>query len=164
MRLLARTGQILGHIQGSPTRVAAAFGIGVFLAFFPVLGIHTGLALGVAVLFRLNKVAILVGAWINNPWTIAPLYTAGTLLGCALMGVDPTSAGSVDWKLKGEAFYSSLVTHLQPLLWPYVIGNLLLGTVAGLVGFVVLRAVLMRRPPQAAPGSGPSDPTPAPGA
>ena len=145
MRFVARTAQLLSHVEGSPTRVAVAFGIGVFLAFFPVLGIHTPLALGIALLFRLSKVAMLIGAWINNPWTIAPLYSAGTLVGCALLGVAPVVGPGVDWGLKGEAFYASLVTHLQPLLWPFVVGNLVLGAVAGLVAFWVLRAVLERR-------------------
>ena len=100
--------QILRQVDGSPSRVAAAFGIGVFIAFFPILGIHTGLAIGIALLFRLNKVAILLGAWLNNPWTIAPIYGAGTLVGCVLLGVAPVSPASVDWSLKGRAFYEAL--------------------------------------------------------
>jgi len=148
MRWIARTAQILGHVEDSPARVAAAFGIGAFIAFFPILGIHTGLALGIALLFRLNKVAILVGAWLNNPWTIAPMYSAGTLVGCALLRVPLLSpAASVDWSLKGRAFYSALLTSLEPLVWPFVVGNLALGAVAGLAGFLLLRSVLSRRRP-----------------
>jgi uncharacterized protein (DUF2062 family) len=147
MRWLERTGQILRHVEGSPSRVAAAFGIGVFIAFFPILGIHTGLALVIALWFRLNKVAILVGAWINNPWTLAPMYTAGTLVGCALLGVAPVSPTGVDWSLEGRAFYSAFAETLQPLVWPFVVGNLVLGVVAGLAAFFLLRALLSRRRP-----------------
>ena len=53
MRWLRRAGQILLHVEDSPPRVAAAFGLGVFIAFFPILGIHTGMALLLAVAFRL---------------------------------------------------------------------------------------------------------------
>jgi uncharacterized protein (DUF2062 family) len=151
MSWLGRKAEILRHVEGSPSRVAAAFGIGVFIAFFPLLGIHTGLAIGIALLFRLNKVAILAGAWINNPWTIAPMYSAGTLLGCALLGVTPLSSTGIDWGLKGRAFYSALAAQLQPLVWPFVVGNLMLGVVLGLVAFLALRQLLVRRPPQAAP-------------
>jgi uncharacterized protein (DUF2062 family) len=147
MRWFSKKAQILRHVDDSPARVAAAFGIGVFLAFFPLLGLHTGLALGIALLFRLNKVAILVGAWLNNPWTIAPMYSAGTLLGCALLRVPLVSpAASVDWSLKGRAFYEALATTLEPLVWPFVVGNLALGTAAGLAGFLLLRSVLSSRP------------------
>ena len=155
MRWIARSKQILQHVDGSPSRVAAAFGIGVFLAFSPLLGLHTALALAIALPFRLNKVAILIGAWINNPWTIAPIYSAGTLVGCALLGVPAVVPGNVDWSLKGRAFYTALATTLQPLVWPFVIGNVVLGVVAGLVAFVLLRAVLSRRRPASAAPGGP---------
>jgi len=146
MRWLARTAQILGHVDDTPGRVAAAFGIGVFIAFFPILGIHTGMALAIALLFRLNKVAILIGAWLNNPWTLAPMYSAGTLVGCLLLQVPLVSpAASVDWSLEGRAFYEALAVTLQPLLWPFVVGNLVLGALAGLAAFLGLRAVLARR-------------------
>ena len=148
MRWLRRMGQILLQVEDSPTRVAAAFGLGVFIAFFPLLGIHTGLALVLAILLRLNRVAILVGCWINNPWTIAPMYTAGTLLGCALLGIAPGSPVAIDWHLKGRAFYSALVATLRPLVWPFVVGNLVLGVVAGLVAFLLLRTLLARRAQQ----------------
>lgn len=148
MRWIARTAQLLRHVDGAPARVAAAFGIGVFISFFPILGIHTVLALVVAILFRLNKVAILIGAWLNNPWTVAPMYSAGTLLGCFLLGVPLVNpASSVDWSLRGRAFYEALATSLEPLLWPFVVGNLVLGATLGLAGFFVLRSALNRRRP-----------------
>jgi uncharacterized protein (DUF2062 family) len=145
MGWLRRMGQILLQVEGSPTRVAAAFGVGVFIAFFPLLGIHTGLALLIAILLRLNRVAILVGCWINNPWTIAPMYSAGTLLGCVLLGVPAVGPLSVDWHLKGRAFYRALAAMLRPLVWPFVVGNLVLGIVCGLVAFLLLRTLLVRR-------------------
>ena len=35
---------------------------------------------------------------------------------------------------------------LRPLVWPFVVGNLALGAVAGLVAFLLMRSVLVRRP------------------
>ena len=145
MRRLGRTGLILFHVEDTPSRVAAAFAIGVFIAFFPILGIHTAMALAIAIALRLNKVAILAGAWINNPWTLAPMYTAGTLLGCAVLGVSPASLGAVDWGLTGRAFHASLAAGLRPLILPFVLGNLLLGTAAAGFAFLGLRSLLARR-------------------
>jgi hypothetical protein len=145
MSWLRRTAQVLLHVEDSPTRVAAAFALGVFIAFFPLLGIHTGLAIGLALAFRLNKVAILAGAWMNNPWTLAPMYTAGTLLGCFVLGVSPASLGAIDWSLHGRAFYASLVEGFRPLLMPFVVGNLVLGAWAAALTFLVLRSILARR-------------------
>jgi len=154
MNWLRRTAQILFQVEESPSRVAAAFGLGLFIAFFPLLGIHTGLALLLAIVLRLNRVAILVGAWINNPWTIAPMYSAGTILGCVLLGVTPESPIDINWHLKGRAFYSALVATLRPLVWPFVVGNLVLGVVAGLVGFLLMRSLLVRRAASASGYSG----------
>jgi hypothetical protein len=145
MRWLRRTGQILIHVEDSPSRVALAFSLGIFIAFSPILGIHTGLAIAIAIGFRLNKAAILVGAWTNNPWTIAPMYSAGTLLGSFILGVSPASLGEIDWSLSGRAFYTSLAAGLRPLLMPFIVGNLVLGAAAAAVSFLALRFLLTRR-------------------
>ena len=151
MGWLRRTGQILLHVEDSPSRVALAFAVGVFIAFSPLLGIHTGLAIVIAIAFRLSKTAILVGAWTNNPWTIAPMYSAGTLLGCFVLGVSPASLGEIDWSLHGRAFYESLAAGLRPLLMPFIVGNLVLGAAASLVSFLALRFLLARRKRAPAP-------------
>jgi uncharacterized protein len=152
MGSLGRRLRLLLQVEDRPTRVAASFAIGIFIAFFPVLGVHTGLALAIAVAFRLNKVAILTGAWVNNPWTLGPMFTAGTLLGCALLGISPASLGDIDWSLSGRAFYRSFIEGLRPLLLPFVLGNLVAGVACAAVTFVLLRSILLRR--QGAKGDG----------
>jgi uncharacterized protein (DUF2062 family) len=129
----------------TPNRVAIAFGIGVFIAFFPILGIHTGLALLIAMVFRLNKVAILAGAWVNNPWTLGPMYLAGTLVGCVLLGVPAHDIHGIDWSLHGAAFYEELFESLRPLVGPFLVGNLAVGIIAGTIAYLALRAWLEKR-------------------
>jgi uncharacterized protein (DUF2062 family) len=137
--------QILLHLEDTPHRTALAFGIGVWIAFFPLWGIHTAMALGIGVLFRLNRAALMLGAWINNPWTMAPLYTAGTALGCALVGTSPAGFHDIDWGLHGTAFLGTLFSVLKPYLWPFILGNTVLGVLVGSVAYVVLRRILERR-------------------
>ena len=139
------------HLQDPPHRTALAFGIGVFIAFFPILGIHTGLALAIGFYFRLSRAALLTGAYVNNPWTIAPMYMAGTLLGCAFLGVSTHGLHGIDWHLHGSAFYVALLASLRPYVWPYLVGNLALGLLCGLLAYLVLRQLLQRR--QARPKS-----------
>ncbi len=145
MRRLRRLAQLVLRVTDSPTRVASAFGTGIFLAFFPVFGIHTLMALGLAWALRLNRVAVLAGTFMNNPWTIGPIYTAGTLVGCALLGVSPTTVREVDWSLSGPALYASALDSFRLLFWPFVVGNLAVGTLAGAASFFVVRAVLLSR-------------------
>jgi uncharacterized protein len=135
------------HVQDTPHRIALSFGLGVFIAFSPLLGLHTGLALGLAFLFRLSRVAILAGAWTNNPWTLAPMFMAGTALGCAILGVSPESLESIDWSLHGRAFYAALWDGLRPLLVPFVVGNSVLGGIVGVIAYLVVRSLLERRQP-----------------
>src|SRR6185295_5462370 len=71
MMSLRRAVQAVLHVEDTPHRIALAFAVGVFIAFFPIWGIHTAMALGVAFLFRLSRAATMVGAWVNNPWTMA---------------------------------------------------------------------------------------------
>lgn len=142
---LGRALRSLLHVDGTPHRTALAFALGVFIAFSPLLGIHTGMALLIAFVFRLSRVAILTGAYLNNPWTLAPMYMAGTLLGCVLLDVPPHGLDAVDWKLHGRAFYTHLLETLRPYLWPYVVGNTVLGAVAALAAYVAMRMILERR-------------------
>jgi uncharacterized protein len=147
---LKRAYEVLFHVEDTPHRTALAFGIGLWIAFSPLLGLHTVMALGIAFAFRLSRGAMLLGAYINNPWTIAPLYVAGTTVGCLLLNVPPEGLVAIDWEQDGMAFYKSLVEHLRPYLWPYVVGNTVVGLLAGLAGYVLLRNVLERRRAQAA--------------
>ncbi len=154
MRHLRRLAQLVLRVEDDPARVALAFGTGIFLAFFPLFGIHTLMALGLAWAFRLNRVAVLAGTFMNNPWTIGPMYTAGTLVGCALLGVPPTRVSEVDWSLSGPAFYASALESFRPLLWPFLLGNLVLGAAAGAIAFFVVRAVLLSRRSKGAEADG----------
>ena len=137
--------QILLHLEDTPHRTAVAFGIGVFIAFFPLLGIHTVMALGIAFAFRLNRAAMLIGCYINNPWTLAPLYLGGTLVGCLLLGVPADGLAAIDWAPEGSGVYRRVYEQLKPYLWPYVVGNTVVGITGGLLGYFGLRWVLERR-------------------
>ena len=152
---LRRTvGQLL-QLDDTPHRIALAFGIGVWLAFFPILGIHTVLGLLIAFLFRLNRAAMLAGVYVSNPWTLAPLYMAGTVVGCEILGVSRAELTSIDWTLHGRAFYRALFENLRPFVWPFVVGNTVLGIAGALVGYVVLREILERRRAAGAAAMGP---------
>ncbi len=142
---LARAVHALLLLDDTPHRIALAFAIGIWIAFSPLLGIHTGMALAIAFLFRLSRAAMLFGAYFNNPWTIAPMYTAGTMLGSWMLGVSPSGIGSISWEAEGDAFYKSLWQGLQPYIGPYFLGNTVLGILAAIPAYFLLRAILLRR-------------------
>jgi len=128
------------HLQDPPRRTAVAFGIGVFIAFSPLLGLHTVIAIAVAFAFKLNRVAVLAGAWINF-WALAPCYAFGTFLGALLLGVDTGDLQAIDWSQGIEALGSTLST----LFWPIMLGNTLLGLIAAAPAYALCRKFLEAR-------------------
>ena len=148
---LARLLEAFLHLDDTPRRIAAAFGVGVYISFHPLFGLHTLMALAIAFAFRLSRAAVLVGIYVNNPWTMAPMYIAGTTLGCWILGVPLDGLGDIawdDWDERG--FYRILLLSLKPYLWPYVLGNTILGIVCGSIAYLVLRWFLERRARRAA--------------
>jgi len=145
MAWLRQTLLVLFHVHDSPHRTALAFGIGVFIAFFPILGIHTLMALGVAFAFRLSRAVTLLGAYVNNPWTIVPLYTAGTVVGSWLLGTPLQGRPFATWGGGHGALVHALIDAVYPYLWPYVIGNSVLGVVGGVSAYLAVRFALERQ-------------------
>jgi uncharacterized protein len=145
MRRLRGLIWMLLHVEDTPHRTALAFGLGLFISFFPIVGIHTALALLLAYIFRLSRVAILLGTFANNPWTLGPMFMGGTILGCALLGVPADGIAEFHWDPNPASLYASLVGALRPYVLPYLIGNVAAGVGVGLGGYALLRLVLERR-------------------
>jgi uncharacterized protein (DUF2062 family) len=89
--LPARTRQWLEqllHTHDTPQRTAAAYALGVFFGFSPVLGLHTVLGLVAAFVFNLNRLAVVLGVYSNLPWILPAYYTLATMAGAALLRVE----------------------------------------------------------------------------
>ena len=129
--LIRRWLDTLLHVADTPERTAAAFAMGVFFGFSPLLGFHTLLAVSIAFLFNLNRVAALLGVYSNLPWIIAPYYAIVTMIGAKIVGHDPPDgfkaelAGLFEISVFHGEFWHQLITILKPLLWPYTVGSLL---------------------------------------
>src|SRR5215203_1222688 len=76
------------HTHDTPQRTAAAYALGVFFGFSPLLGLHTVLGLIFAFALRLNRVAVLLGVYSNLPWILVPYYSLATWMGAALLRTD----------------------------------------------------------------------------
>lgn len=145
MRSLRRTFLSIVWVPESPARTALAFSVGVFWAFSPYVGLHSLLGLGCAFLFRLNKVAMLAGVWINLPWFM-PLYYAGaTWLGVWLTGV--STAGELPdveiSQLIDPAFWGWLLSQWR-LLYPAFVGSTVLSVLLGAAAYPVALVAVRR--------------------
>jgi len=127
-RLLLRLSRLI-HLGESPERTAFAFAVGVFIAFTPTFGFHYITALLIFWLLRLNLPALLMGTTVNNPLTIAPIYSFGLWIGLVLVGGrEPRMP--INWELSW-----SLLAQLRPLLLPFFVGTLLTGSFAAVISY-----------------------------
>lgn len=119
--------QRLLHTRDTPERTAAAYALGVFWGFSPLLGFHTILGLVSAFALGLNRVATILGVYSNLPWTIAPYYTLATAAGAALLGVPVPDGLMADIRLAFNEFSARnvgrLFETLAPLLGAFVLGS-----------------------------------------
>ena len=136
------------HIHDTPHRTAAAYALGVFLAFSPMLGLHTVLGLALAFLLRLNRVAVVLGVYTNLPWLVPAYYTIVTIAGAAVLRVE-IPPGAVDRAMDAVSaapwgHLTGLAQALAPLLWAFVLGStvgaLLLAAVAYRVSLAMILA------------------------
>lgn len=139
------------HVADTPERTAAAFAMGVFFGFSPFLGFHTLLAIIVAFLFNLNRVAALLGVYSNLPWIIAPYYAIVTMIGAKIIGHEPPEAfkaqlaGLFELSVFHDEFWRQLVIILKPLLWPYTVGALLGAILMAAVAYPLALAFVTSR-------------------
>lgn len=149
--LIRRWLDTLLHVADTPERTAAAFAMGVFFGFSPLLGLHTVLAIVLAFLFNLNRVAALLGVYSNLPWIIAPYYAIVTMIGAKIIGHKPPEgfksqlAGLFAISVFHAEFWQQLITILQPLLWPYMVGSLLGAIVMAAVAYPLALAFVTSR-------------------
>jgi uncharacterized protein (DUF2062 family) len=139
--LVRRWLDALLHIEDSPERTAAAFALGVFFGFSPLLGLHTILGVIAAFLLSLNRVAVLLGVYSNLPWFLAPYYAVATMAGAELTGHHPPPdfreqvGGLFKLSLWQGDFWHRLVVVMKPLLWPYLVGSTLFAVVIAIAAY-----------------------------
>jgi uncharacterized protein (DUF2062 family) len=129
------------HIDDTPERTALAYSIGIFLGFSPFLGLHTLGGLALAFLFRLNRVAILLGVWTNTPWWIVPYYILATWVGMWVTGfwIDLATLEEIFQSRGVQGFMSSdfwrQFASQSGLILSFLIGSLLLCTLLSFIAY-----------------------------
>lgn len=160
--LWARAKRYMADPDLEPHHLGWSFALGLAIAMNPLLGLHTGLVVASCALFRkLHRPLTLLGAFINNPWTMVPIATVSTLLGNILLGRGlGIDLSGVDWSSIGWHSFSTregfhlMAEMLRPILVPYLLGGFVLSLLAVPVGyFLMLRLAHHLRGPKPAPQS-----------
>jgi len=101
-----------------PLRTALSVGLGLAIGVMPIMPFQTGLALGAAFVFRLNRVTTFLGTLIWQPFT-APFIVAAELWIGRLLLPAAVEAAKTPWERWG---------------WPLVVGSGALAACAGGLG------------------------------
>jgi uncharacterized protein len=128
------------HTHDTPHRTAAAYSLGVFLGFSPMFGLHTVLGLALAFVFRLNRVAVVLGVYSNLPWLVPAYYTVATIAGAWVLGVD-VQPRALEEAMRavsaaGWGDFGDVARRLAPIMWAFVLGST--------AGAVLLAAIAYR--------------------
>jgi len=70
-----------GSLDVDEFTLARGVAVGLFIALTPTLGVQTPLMLVMSIALRANFPAAFIASWINNPFTVAPLYLGFHQLG-----------------------------------------------------------------------------------
>lgn len=118
------------HLHESPHRTALAFAIGTWIAFSPFYGFHIALVGLCTWLFGLNFIALLAGAFLNNPWTIVPILGATYWTGALILG--RREPPSFNWD---DLSFGAIYNQVMPYALPFTFGGLILSCIGGVVAY-----------------------------
>lgn len=120
-------------LNDPPERLALSFAIGVFVAFTPLVGLHTMSAILLASLFRVNKTIAITGSvLISNPYTQIPLFAAS--FWCGSLFFRQKIVFDLDW---GSLSLKTFWVQLKPVIPPLVVGSVVLGIVASIASYFI---------------------------
>lgn len=112
---------------------SGAVALGLFVGFMPILG-QMFIAAALAIVFRVNLPLSVMGVWITNPLTIAPMYYFAYTVGAWLMNIP---AGEHAFTMSWQWFTHEFIAIWQPLL----LGSLVCGIVSALLGILFVRFI-----------------------
>ena len=135
------------HTHDTPQRTAAAYALGVFFGFSPLLGAHTLLGLLFAFLLNLNRVAVILGVYSNLPWILPAYYTLATIVGAAILRVrvPPGLLRELTEALTDFSWvdFRRLLHALTPLAWAFVLGSTIGAILLAVVAYRVSLAMIV---------------------
>jgi uncharacterized protein (DUF2062 family) len=118
--------------------LAAGFAVGVFFSFTPLVSLHTILALLVAFVFRLSKIAAAAGVWVNNPYTMPFVF-----YGCLRLGEWMLGSGFHPLTCEGWSI-DAVLKAAVPCLAPLFLGTTVVGLVSAAIAYGIVYRIAVR--------------------
>jgi len=131
--------------ERSPRILAISFCVGIYIAFSPFIGLHTVMVFIFSWLLGLNFATVFAASnFINNPWTMVPVYTSGHVFGDFLFSRVcgwPQGCSNPAWMARMSNWLSGYVDISGFSLWAFMIGGNLLGLIFALAMYPFMSRV-----------------------
>lgn len=136
---LGRVKELWGDLlreDASPEQVALGFAVGLFVRFLPIPWVHTIVALVLAFVFRINRVASLVGVELYLPvfWVVPLMYISEYYVGSRLIGLHlqfelhPAHEDVLEW-----------ISHGWDVALALLVGAAVIGLPIAVTSFFIVR-------------------------
>lgn len=152
----------LHRLPDPPHRIARGIFAGIFVTFSPFFGLHFFAAALLAWIMRGNIVAALLSTFVGNPLTFLPIGVMSLQTGHFILGRNLAEGAEVHRSLGGkfvdagmdlrdniwalftdaQADWTHLAVFYDEVFFPYMIGGLVPGAIAGLIGYYVSLPVI----------------------
>lgn len=138
----------LVHIDDTPQKIAAGFGLGVFAGIMPFAG--PIIAVFLAILFKVNRAGALMGSLLTNTWISIVSFLLSVRIGATIFGVDGDAIRS-RWTALLKDFHLSTLFKLSafevmlPIVAGYFVMALAFGITAYAAAFVIIKLIKHRR-------------------
>jgi len=133
----------LFRINDTPQRIAIGFGLGVFLGILPGTGPVASLCL--ALLFRLNRMAALLGSLLTNTWISFATFIPAVKIGSNVLSLDWQKVYQ-DWSMFLKDFHWVNLFKLGALeiALPVLVGFLIISLISGSLAYIAALVVAMK--------------------
>lgn len=140
----------LRRLPDQPHRIARGVAAGIMVNFTPLFGFHFLSAAAVAWIIRGNVLAALLATFVGNPVTLPFIALMSVKLGREILGQEgeltPQFIFHEFSKATGELWHNlsalfgpsemhwyNLSDFLAQVFWPYMVGGVILGSIAGVI-------------------------------
>jgi len=128
----------LMEMRDRPDETAKGLALGVFIGFLPINGFQVLVAVTIATLTRVSKVAAAIGTHVTNPWTTIPILILDYYVGCLLLG-RKACIPYVDF-----SSLSSLLESGKGIIVPMFVGGIFLGALFSVLSYFGVKKLLKR--------------------
>jgi uncharacterized protein (DUF2062 family) len=124
------------HLNDTPQRVALGLGIGVFSGIMPGMGILVAIFL--AVIVKANRASAIIGSLLTNTWFSILTFILAAKIGSFALNIDWQEVHNQSKAVIKHFHWQDLFKlSFIKILFPVIVGYLILGLVCGLISYLV---------------------------